>query len=128
MKSLVLRIVATLVLTLVYGFSWLVSLLGRGFKRRRQTGRIIVNGTFHNPNWFFAHISPLAASEYGEVILICDEPIAELPNLTYVCPPTWLTKILSRAATKFLYTLWIGLRYPADVFVGYHIFPSSVTA
>lgn len=103
-------------------------MVGRVFKRKRKTGRIIVNGTFHNPNWFFAHISPLAASGYGEVILICDEPIAELPNLTYVCPPAWLGRIFSRALVKFCYTFFVGLRNPADVFVGYHIFPSAVTA
>ena len=122
------RAVATIALTIVYGFAVLVSVVLRGFRRRRHTGRIIVNGTFHNPNWFHAHITPLVQCGFGEVILVCDEPVADLPNLTYRCPPAWASRLFSRAGAKALWTLWQGIRHPADIFVGYHIFPSAVTA
>jgi glycosyltransferase involved in cell wall biosynthesis len=90
--------------------------------------RVIINGTFHNPNWFFAHIEPIVRSGYGEVILVCDEPVAELPGLRYSCPPKWATHIFSRAGAKFLWTFGVGCKYGADLYMGYHIFPSAITA
>ena len=123
------RVLALLALTLVYGATKLLAMAGRLFVPvRRGRRRIIINGTFHNPNWFFAHIEPLVRSGYGEVILVCDEPVAPLPNLTYACPPAWANRLLTRAGAKALWTLMTGIRHPADIYVGYHIFPSAVTA
>jgi len=104
--------------------------MGRPFKRTHPLPqrRILINGTFHNPNWFFAHIEPIVRSNYGEVILVCDEPVANLPGLRYVCPPRWAAKVFSRAGAKFLWSLFFGLRHGTDLFMGYHIFPSAITA
>ena len=60
--------------------------------------------------------------------MVTDDPMAELPNLKYMCPPKLLAKICSRAVAKAIWTFYAGIRHPADIFVGYHIFPSSVTA
>jgi len=123
------RLLATVLLSFIYGVATLISILTKTWHiSNKKHRRIIVNGTFHNPNWFHAHITPLVNGGYGEVILICDAPIAELPNLTYKCPPNWANKLLSRAGAKFLWTFLMGFRYPADVYIGYHIFPSAVTA
>ena len=123
------RLIATIVLSLTYSFSILISVLTKGWlKSKTRRGRIIVNGTFHNPNWFHAHITPLVNSGYGEVILVCDAPIAELPNLIYKCPPNWANKFFSRAGAKFIWTFIQGFKHPADIYIGYHIFPSAVTA
>jgi glycosyltransferase involved in cell wall biosynthesis len=123
------RLLASAVLVSTYGLAYLISALTRGWlKSTKRHNRIIVNGTFHNPNWFHAHITPLVNSGFGEVLLVCDAPIAELPNLIYKCPPTWANKIFSRAGAKFLWTFFIGFKHPADVYIGYHIFPSAITA
>ncbi|XOV86662.1 MAG: glycosyltransferase family 4 protein [Pseudomonadota bacterium] len=127
------RTAAIIALTLVYSVAYSVSMiatwLGRlGLRRRKVHRRIIVNGTFHNPNWFRAHITPLVESGYGEVILVCDEPIDELPNLVYRCPPLWAMRVFSRAGAKAIWTLMTGIQRPADIYVGYHIFPSAITA
>ena len=126
---MVKRLVAVLLLSIAYSTGIFFSRILKKLRSRRALRkRIIINGTFHNPNWFFAHIEPIANSNYGEVILVCDEPIQELPNLKYSCPPPWLGKLISRALAKFIYTLANGIRYPADIYVGYHIFPSALTA
>lgn len=136
---MLLRLIAICSLTVVYSFAIFMSIVGRrlvGFRSRpghsrpghSRRRRIIINGTFHNPNWFFAHIAPLVQSDYGEVILVCDPPVGELPNLTLVHPPGWARKLFTSAGARSIWTLFEGIRHPADVFVGYHIFPSAVTA
>lgn len=124
------RTISIIILTLIYSVTILISLVGRPFTRTRllPRRRIIINGTFHNPNWFFAHIEPIVQSAYGEVILVCDEPVADLPGLRYFCPPKWAAHIFTRAGAKFLWTFGIGFKYPADLYMGYHIFPSAITA
>lgn len=128
-KNFVERYLAIFMLSFAYLLGISVSKLFKRLQPKKTSRkRIIINGTFHNPNWFFAHIEPIVCSNYGEVILVCDEPIQALPNLKYSCPPYWLGKIISRALAKFIYTLLNGIRYPADIYVGYHIFPSALTA
>jgi L-malate glycosyltransferase len=128
--SMLRRTISITVLTILYSFTTIIAIIGQSLIRKHQIcrKRIIINGTFHNPNWFFAHIEPIVRSGYGEIILVCDEPIAYLPGLSYACPPSWATRIFSRAGAKFLWTLGIGLRRGADLFMGYHIFPSAITA
>ena len=129
MKFYIERIIATVALTLIYSFTWLIACLFRRIIRSKAVKkRIIINGTFHNPNWFHAHIAPICQSNYGEVILICDEEIDQLPNLRYEIPPQWMMRIFTRAGAKFIWTIKLGISHPADVFVGYHIFPSAITA
>ncbi len=120
---------AVLLLSIIYSIAILVSVVTKKWLRsKHKHNRIIVNGTFHNPNWFHAHITPLIESGYGEVILVCDEPIAELKNLTYRCPPQWANKVFSRAGAKGIWTFIQGIKTPADIYIGYHIFPSAITA
>lgn len=125
------RSVTVVTLTVLYYFALLVATIGQRFTHKqcsRPKKRIILNGTFHNPNWFFAHIEPIVRSGYGEIVLICDKPVADLPGLRYVCPPIWAARAFSRAGAKFLWTLAAGIRHGADLYMGYHIFPSAVTA
>ena len=125
-----MRLISIIALTLIYGFTLLVSFLG-GLLRSGSKGlnnKIIINGTFHNPNWFNAHIVPIVESGFGEVILITDEVIYELDNLKYSCPPALLNKVLTRAGAKFVWTLKEAFKHKASIHIGYHIFPSAVTA
>jgi len=88
-----------ILLVSVYGFTWLVAVLGRVIPRRRwkPTGRIAVTGTIFNPNWYLSHIMPLTHCGVKEVILIIDEPMQPLDKVRFVCPPKWLAKLISRA-------------------------------
>ena len=116
-------------LTVVYASAIVISRVARHiFFEPISTRRIVVNGTFHNPNWFFSHIEPLVKSGYGEILLVCDASIAHMSRLIYFCPPKWVSDILSRALAKSIWTFMIGRRKKADIFVGYHIFPSATTA
>ena len=124
------RTFAILFLSCIYTFTRLITLLPRYKRKRNETpvNRVIVCVTIDNPNWFKAHIEPLARSDYGEIRLVCDEPVSSLPNLIYACPPLWMQKTFSRAGAKFVYTLWQGYKHPADLFMGYHIFPCALIA
>ncbi len=123
------RLIAQIALTIVYGKAIIIGkIFRRLYRKKSRSNTIVINATFHNPNWFFAHIEPLARANYGKVVLVTDEEIAQVPNLIYECPPKWLSKVLTRAGSKALWTLIKGFKYKGDVFVGYHIFPSAVTA
>ncbi|KRT57666.1 glycosyltransferase, partial [endosymbiont of Ridgeia piscesae] len=130
MKKQLRRIVATVVLFLVYWASVLFSKLiprrgGGGWKR---SGRILVIGTFHNPNWFHAHLTPLTKSGVDEVVLITDEMVAPMDGVVYECPPQLMQKLLSRAGAKFVWSIVCGFRHRPDLYMGYHIFPSAIIA
>ncbi len=124
------RLVAIVVLWLVYRLSALISFFGRGLRGPARRGRqhIVLVGTFHNPNWMKAHVPPILNANGGNVVLVCDEPVAEFDGLTYACPPAWLSKIISRAGAKFIWTLKVCLKHRPYLVMGYHIFPAGVTA
>ena len=135
MKKWLLRQIAVLLLTLVYGTAFLFSKFVRKFfsaknrKRRESTQReILVIGTFHNPNWFFAHVEPIVRSSPGRVTLICDDEVADLPGLKYRLPPKWMNRIFTRAGAKTIIAIMHSMRHRPDICVGYHIFPAAVIA
>jgi len=129
MKQLIKRVISIVALTTIYSVSLVVAKLGLVIpKNKKRYARVVINGTFHNPNWFHAHIEPTTKSGYGEIVLVTDEPLEDLPNLIYSCPPKYLQKILTRAGAKFIWTIKEGLSSKVDIFIGYHIFPSAITA
>jgi glycosyltransferase involved in cell wall biosynthesis len=124
-----MRIISILALTFIYGVAILLSYVSV-FRKKKSSleKKIIINGTFHNPNWFNAHVVPIVNSNYGEVVLITDEPIYELDNLIYSCPPRILSRMMTRAGAKFIWTIKETFKYKADLQIGYHIFPSAITS
>lgn len=124
------RAAAYILLISVYGITYLMALLGRLIPHRRWKpgGRIIVTGTFHNPNWYLSHITPLARSGVKELILIVDEPQIPMEKVRFVCPPKWLAKLLSRAGAKAIWMFLTGLRYKPDLYMGYHLAPGACSA
>jgi glycosyltransferase involved in cell wall biosynthesis len=128
--SIIRRIVAYILLISIYGFTYLVALLGKIMPRRSwmPTGRIMVTGTFHNPNWYLSHVTPLTRSGVEEVILVVDEPQLPLDKVRFVCPPKWMSRLLSRAGAKAIWMLVAGLRYRPDLYMGYHIAPGACSA
>ncbi len=124
------RTLAIVVLTGLYGLTWLIALIAKMIPHNswKPTWRILVTGTFHNPNWYLAHLTPLARSELKEVILVVDEPQAPMERVRFVCPPRWLAKLIGRAGAKALWVLGATLRYQPDLCMGYHIMPGAASA
>ena len=130
MKYFLKRVIACTALSFIYGATIMLSKLFslRRNKKWSHSNNILVTGTFHNPNWFFAHILPLSMSGAGQVILVCDEKVADVEGVTYECPPVWMSRLFSRALAKLIWTLRCGFKYRPDLYMGYHIFPAAITA
>jgi glycosyltransferase involved in cell wall biosynthesis len=128
--SIVRKTASYILLISVYGFTWLVAVLGRvaPWRRWKPTGRIAVTGTFFNPNWYLSHITPLTRCGVKEVILVIDEPMQPLDKVRFVCPPKWLAKLISRAGAKAIWMLYAGIRYRPDLFMGYNLVAGGCTA
>lgn len=124
------RIASYILLVSVYGLTWLVAVLSRIIPHRRwkPTGRIMVIGTFHNPNWYLSHITPLARSGMKELLLVVDEPQQPVERVRFVCPPRLASRVLGRAGAKALWMIISGLRYQPDLYMGYHLLPGSCSA
>ena len=124
------RVAAYILLISVYGMTYLIALIGRLIPHRRwkPVGRIMVTGTFHNPNWYLSHITPLARSGVKEVILIVDEPQIPIEKVSFVCPPKWIAVLLTRAGAKAVWMFLAGLRYKPDLYMGYHLAPGACSA
>ncbi|MDM8008507.1 MAG: glycosyltransferase family 4 protein [Phycisphaerae bacterium] len=126
-----LRFAATyLLLASAFGIALAVARLSRILPRvrRKPSGRVLVTGTFHNPGWYRSHIAPLARSGVQEVLLVVDEPQSPMARVRFVCPPRWLSRLISRAGAKFVWTLMAGVRYAPDLIMGYHIIPAALSA
>jgi glycosyltransferase involved in cell wall biosynthesis len=124
------RVASLALLTAVYGAAAALSRLTnrRGTPGPARARRLLVIGTFHNPNWYQAHLLPLTRCGAGEVLLVCDEAPAPMAGVRFACPPAWLSRICSRALAKFLWAAACAIRYRPDLCMGYHIFPAAVSA
>ena len=124
------RLAAYVLLVTVYGCTWAVAVVGGLIPRRswKPNGRIMVIGTFHNPNWYLSHITPLARSGVEEVILVVDEPQLPLEKVRFVCPPKWVARFFTRAGAKAIWMIIAGFRYRPDLYMGYHLGPGACTA
>ncbi len=121
---------AYILLVGLYGFAWLTAVVVSWIPRRRwkPTGRIMVTGTFHNPNWYLSHLTPLVRSGLKEVILVLDEPQLPLEGVTFVYWPRWASTLLSRPGARAIWVILAGIRYRPDLYMGYHLGPGSCTA
>lgn len=128
--SVIREVAAYILLISVYGFTWLVAVIGQMIPRRpwKPNGRIMVTGTFFNPNWYLSHVTPLSHCGVKEVILVVDEPQIPLERVRFVCPPSWVSKFLSRAGAKMIWMLFAGIRYRPDLYMGYHLAPGACSA
>ena len=128
--SIIRKVAAYILLVSVYGFTWLVAAVCGMIPHRpwKPTGRIMVTGTFFNPNWYLSHITPLSRCGVQEVILVVDEPQLPLERVRFICPPKWISRLLSRAGAKAIWMIIAGLRYRPDLYMGYHIAPGACSA
>jgi glycosyltransferase involved in cell wall biosynthesis len=122
------RYAAILALAAIYGAAaWLSRRLARR-ETRAASGCMLVVTTFHNPNWFHAHIRPLARSGARTLLLVCDERMATMPGVRFECPPRIMQLLLTRAGAKLAWVLRCAWRYRPDLYMGYHIVPCAVIA
>jgi len=128
--TIIRRVAAHILLITVYGFTLLVAVMVRLIPRWRwkPTGRVMVTGTFFNPNWYLSHLTPLSRSGAREVILVVDEPQLPLERVKCVCPPRWVSRLLTRAGAKAIWMIFAGLRYRPDLYMGYHLAPGACSA
>ena len=120
---------AFLILVIIYGltlsFVYLITLIPR--RKWKPNGCILVTGTFYNPNWFHSHAQPLAQCGMNQVIFVTDIPHDGVDGVQFVCPPHWVSKILSRALAKHLWIFFTALKHKPDMYIGYHLFPSALS-
>ena len=130
LKANVMRLIAVATLFLIYRSAWLLSRLRAMLppSSRELSGRILLIGTFDNANWFHAHVEPIVQSGHSDVILVSDEPVADLNGVTFCCPPRWASRLLPRAVSKLLWSIVAMRRHKPDLCMGYHIFPAGVIA
>lgn len=128
-----MRAIGIVALSLIYGstiflaglFGWLRRLLGR---KPRRTSTLILVGTFHNPNWFLAHITPLVGTGFERIIVIADGHVSDIDGIEVIVPPSWMAKVFTRAGAKMLMLLPTCMRVSPSLVMGYHIFPSAIMA
>lgn len=123
-------LIAHLVLRASFGLTLIIARLGRALRGRpqRPCRRIVVIGTFHNPNWFLSHLRPLRRSGVDEVIVVCDQPQAALDGVRFFCPPRWAAAGLGRALSKLVWLILAGIRFSPELYMGFHIFPGALSA
>lgn len=129
--SSVKRWIAITAITVLYGIAIIIAkIMGRARQRDHAPERIkvLAIGTFHNPNWFLAHITPLAKSGIADVYLVADGHITTMDNVYQVCPPEWACKVFSRAGAKAIWAFGAAWRERPDMYMGYAIFPAATVA
>ena len=128
--NVIRHIGAYLLLVSIYGFTWLVAVVGGAIPRRRwkPNGRILVTGTFFNPNWYLSHITPLSRSGVKEVIVVTDKAQLPLERVRFVRWPRWASWLFSRPLARAIWVTLAGLHYRPDLYMGYHLGPGACTA
>lgn len=130
MRKYLLSFSSKIILFIVIGITIFVSKISKYRKSRcrKNSNKILVITTFHNVNWFISHITPLSMCGIDELLLVCDDVITEIDNVTYICPSEFLKKIFSRPGAKFFLTIITAIKYRPDLIIGYHIFPNALMA
>ncbi len=114
----------------VYGFAFLVAAASRIFPHRRWApkGKIMVVGTFHNPNWYLSHITPLSLSGVKELIVITDSDQIPLEGVSFSCWPRWMSRLFGRTWARAIWMMVTAFRNRPDLYMGYHLGPGACTA
>lgn len=129
-RQSIVSLTASLILAMSYGATLMLCRMLSLRPRRSWSPirRMLIPATFHNPGWFLSHITPLARSGFAEIIIVTEETLQPMAGVRFACPPAWLTKIFGRAFSKLFWTLRIGVKERPDLYMGYHIIPSALTA
>lgn len=120
-------LVARVLLSAGYRAGLLAAAVGRPW-RPRPVRRVLVTGTFHNPNWYRSHLRPLAACGLDALVVVTDQPPPVVEGVRVVCPPRGLRRLLGRNLAKLVTLVREARRLRPDVVMGYHLFPGALTA
>jgi glycosyltransferase involved in cell wall biosynthesis len=128
--SIIRKAAVYILLTSVYGITYLMALLGSIIPRRswKPTGRVLVTGAFYNTGWYLSHMTPLSRCGMKMVILVTDEPQLPLERVKVVCPPSWALRLLGRIGARTVWMIIASLRYRPDLYMGYHLAPGACSA
>jgi len=103
-----------------------------GRKRRRRLTRpvrILLTGRFDSDNWICAHIGPLAASDACEgVWMVSTRPVPELPKVTGVYPPRWMTRLIGSTPARLVTFIRHARRHRPEVVGGFHLLINGLVA
>jgi glycosyltransferase involved in cell wall biosynthesis len=97
-------------------------------RRHSSAGCAVVVGTFHNVGWYRSHIIPLSRAGLRELLVVSDGELPEIAGVRVEAPPSWLTAVVGRTLAKFVWTIRVGRRHAADVFIGFHVIPNGTIA
>jgi glycosyltransferase involved in cell wall biosynthesis len=82
-----------------------------------------------NPNQLRAHLEPLTdLDEVQGVTLVADQPQPPMAKLRVVVPPSWLSRLVGRAAAKLLVGVLVAVRERPHWILGYNIVPHGINA
>ena len=71
--------------------------------------------------------APIARADRVEsLVVVTDAPLDPLEKTSYVCPPEWLARLLTRAPARLLQVGLTAWRADSEVLVGYHIMPNAL--
>jgi glycosyltransferase involved in cell wall biosynthesis len=124
--KIIARIALTIAYSLAIGIAGLLRLIVP--KRKPASGRLLAIGTFHNPNWFKAHIPPLADCGIEEIIVVGDGFTQPMPNVRMIVPNRIVSAILTRSVAKLIWGFGCAIKYKPDLYMGYAIFPAATWA
>ena len=96
---------------------------------RQQAARVMLTGTFFSDNWVDAHVRPLAMSSRCQHIwVVSDRPMVPLTNVTYVCPPALLQRLIGRVVARSLTFILTALVRRPHVVGGFHLLCNGMLA
>jgi glycosyltransferase involved in cell wall biosynthesis len=125
------RLLARVLVFCLYLGTLAIVLLSRSLRSRRALPdgglRLLITGTFYNRGWLRAHAKPVVtAGQVARLVVVTDAPLDPLPKTVYSCPPTWLSRLVTRAPARLLQVAVAAWREDCDVLVGYHIMPNAL--
>lgn len=126
------RVWRALVRTVMHGY--LVSLrLAHRFRAPRRARpdayHLLLTGSFHSHNWIRAHLGPLAASRCcARITMITADSLPDLPHVTGVAPPRWLTAAVGSVPARLLTFAVATIRLRPDVVGGFHLLVNGLAA
>ena len=91
--------------------------------------RILLTGRFDSDNWIKAHLGPLSQSKVcSRVWMVSTNRVPEMPKVTGIYPPRWLTMIAGKTSSRLLTFVRAGLQMRPDVVGGFHMLVNGMVA
>jgi hypothetical protein len=91
--------------------------------------RVLLTGLFLSNAWMEAHVRPLAGvARLGRILIVTDQPMLDIPRVSYVCPPRWLQRLAGRVPARTAWCVLTALRTRPHVVGGFHLLMNGIVA